>query len=122
MPRYDKDTGLYLPDLTRDERATLRSRAFDLVGRVMEGKATDKERDELARIDATLYDGGRVPGGDRRTKGHAAALSGALLAELQKRARVTPDAEIRARALTTREAVARGIGRLGKFEEPGGSG
>lgn len=97
--RYDKATGLFMPNLTPGERAELRTRLFHLVALSLAGKATADEAAEMARIDDTLY--GRLSGYklDKRRKADASALTAAMLDVLKRKG-----------VLSSKEAVARGVG------------
>lgn len=105
--RYDKHTGLYMPDLSAAERRELRTRAYRLIERVQAGKATPAEVRELDGIGTTLYgDGSGWEGAAERDRRMGPMMRQALSA-------------LRERGTLTSEDVVRSGAGLGEFVDAG---
>ena len=100
--RYDKATGLYMPDLPASQRRELRTRAYELLQRHAENKASKADWRELEGIHRTLYGEGSGWEGRAETDPRMAQM----LAALKRRG-----------VVTTAQAVQRGTGAGGEFEE-----
>lgn len=100
--RYDKHAGLYMPDLQPTERKELRQRAYELIGRVGAGVATEAERRELDSIGTTLYGEGSGWEGRAERDPRTAAVMRAALVGMRA-----------AGVVSSQEAVAEGIGTDG---------